>query len=119
MTPWGGELRAHRPERICSGQCRQRWLHPQVASVHLPQEIALASTGVDEATQAFALDLAPQACNEHIDHVAFKRCIEVVNVFPDVGAGDDSPSAVGEIFEKGVLAAAEVQRLTGPAGDAG
>ncbi len=71
---------------------------------------------MDETRAAGAFDFFPEEADVNVHDVAFGRGVEIVNVLPDVGAGDDSADVVGEVFEQSVFAAAEIDGSCPPAG---
>src|SRR6185437_12140927 len=64
--------------------------------------------GMDEFGAAGALDFLAQEANIDIDDVAFDGGVEIVDVMPDIGAGDGFIDVGGEIFQERVFAGAEV-----------
>jgi len=73
---------------------------------------------MDEPGAVGAFDFFPEKADVNVDDVAFGGGVEVVNVLPDVGAGNDPSDVVGEIFQEGILAAAEIDGFAGAANDA-
>jgi hypothetical protein len=79
---------------------------------HFGQKIPLAAAGVNKTGLTFAFDFLSEEADVDIDYVAFGRGVEIIDVLPDVGAGDDAFGVVGEVFEEGVFAAAEIDGLS-------
>jgi len=73
---------------------------------------------MDEPGAVGAFDFFAEQPDVNVDDVAFGGSVEVVNVLPDVRAGNDPSDIVGEIFKEGILAAAEVDGFAGAANDA-
>jgi len=75
------------------------------------QDVAQASSGVDEFGVEAFVDFVAEVADVDVHHVAGVFVVLVVEVFPDVGAGDDLAFAVGEVFEEGELAGAQFDGL--------
>ena len=67
---------------------------------------------MDEAALPVAFDFLAEQTDVDINHIAFRGGVEVVDVLPDVGPGDDFACVEGEIFEEGEFPAAEIDIFT-------
>src|SRR5580765_8801673 len=92
-------------------ECTARVLGLAARIARQREAVAAAAQGLDGCELVGGVELAPQAPDQHLDHVAVALEVLIVEALGEFGLGDDIARPQHQVLEDAVLEGCEVHRL--------